>query len=92
MKEYPLNIELLKLETLTTAEHPQEDKYPSGEVVSIGLMFEHTKPKVGEAFYVMRSKLNPIFRTSAVKEIEELVNGDILLITLNSKYKIIIKE
>lgn len=90
--EYPKNIRLLKLETLPDALYPQEDKYASGQVISQGLMWEWSKPEVGEGFQVHIGKLNPIFRTSTVVEI---INDDKIGIefkTLNSRYKIIYYE
>jgi len=80
-------IDLIKLETLTTAEYPQEDKYPSGNIVAKGLMFNWSKPKVNECFMVYHGKLNPVFRTSLVQNIEEIEDGYIIT-TINSKYKI----
>lgn len=81
------NINLIKLETLTTAEYPQEDKYPSGNIIARGLMFDWSKPEIGECFYVSVINGGPIFRTSLVQSIEEIVDGYIIT-TINSKYKI----
>lgn len=84
---YPKNIDLIKIKTLEDAKFPQEDKYPSGRLTSSGLMFEHTKPKVGESFYIYISKLHPKFRTSKVLDVKETEYGYIIK-TLNSIYKI----
>lgn len=86
--EYPVNIELYKIETLENAEYPQEEKYPSGTVLKTGFMWEHTKPKVGEDFYIYQSKLYSNFRTSIITEIIEETNEYIIFKTLNSKYKV----
>lgn len=80
-------INLIKLETLTTAEYPQEDKYPSGNIIAKGLMWNWSKPKVNEYFNVYHAKLKPVFRTSLVQSIEEIEDGYIIT-TINSKYKI----
>lgn len=88
--EYPKKIDLVKVITLENAEYPQREKYPNKTTVSTGLMFEHTLPKIGEPFFVMGSKLYPIFHTSQVKEIQDTSFGYVLT-TLNSIYKIVIK-
>jgi hypothetical protein len=80
-------INLIKLETLSTAKYPQEDKYPSGKIVAKGLMWNWSKPKVNECFNVYHAKLKPVFKTSLVKNIEEIEDGYIIT-TINSKYKI----
>ena len=80
-------INLIKLETLANAEYPQEDKYPSGNIISKGLMFPYSLPKVGEPFMVYHAKLKPVFRTSLVQSIEKIEDGYIIT-TINSKYKI----
>lgn len=86
--EYPINIELYKLETLEDAEYPQEEKYPSGTVLKTGLMWEHTKPKIGDNFYIYQYKLYCNFRTSIITEIIEETKEYIIFKTLNSKYKV----
>lgn len=80
------NIELYKEETLKDAQYPQEKKYPSGTVLAIGHMWDWTTPKVGEAFYVMYSKLIPKFRTSKVIKIISKTKKKIVIKTLNSIY------
>ena len=80
-------INLIKLETLSNAEYPQEDKYPSGEIVKKGLMFPYSLPKVNECFHVYHGKLQPVYRTSLVQSVEKIEDGYIIT-TLNSKYKI----
>lgn len=86
--EYPINIDLYKLETLEDAKYPQEEKYPSGTVIKTGYMWEHTKPKVGEEFYIFQSKTYYNFRTSQITEIIEETKEYIIFKTLNSKYKV----
>lgn len=90
MEDYPKNIRLYKVETLEDAEYPQEEKYPSGTVLKIGLMWEHTLPKIGEVFEVFAGKLYPTFHTSTVVDISmlDLVDGVIAFKTLNSKYEV----
>lgn len=90
--KYPLNIDLFKEETREDAEYPQEQKYPSGTIVSTGLMWGHSLPKVDECFYVHYSKLAYYFRTSIVKEILETTPDYIRFKTLNSVYRINIKN
>jgi hypothetical protein len=80
-------INLIKLETLSTAEYPQEDKYPSGNIIAKGLMWNWSKPKVNECFNVYHAKPNPVYKTSLVQSIEEIEDGYIIT-TINSKYKI----
>ena len=80
-------INLIKLETLSDAENPQEDKYPSGKTVATGLMWDFSKPRIDEPFFVLKSKLNPSFKTSIVKSIDKVEDGYIIT-TINSKYKI----
>jgi len=80
-------INLIKLETLTTAEYPQEDKYPSGNIIKKGLMWNWSKPEIDKCFYVYKAKLRPVFATSLVQSIEEIEDGYIIT-TINSKYKI----
>ena len=80
-------INLIKLETLTTAEYPQEDKYPSGNIIKKGLMWNWSKPEIDKCFYVYKAKLRPVFATSLVQSIEEIESGYIIT-TINSKYKI----
>lgn len=86
-REYPVNIELFKISTKSDAEIPQEIKYPSGNIISKGFMFEHTLPKKHEVFYVLSSKIHPIFRTSKVLKIGDK-GSKILIETLNSNYEI----
>ena len=80
-------IKLETLETLTTAEYPQEDKYPSGNIIKKGLMFNWSKPEIDKCFYVYKAKLRPVFATSLVQSIEEIEDGYIIT-TINTKYKI----
>jgi len=84
---YPVNIELQKLETLPDAQIPQERKFPSLDTVRMGLMWEHTLPQVGQRFMVMSGKTWPTFVTSKVVDIEDVEEGKIIT-TLNSKYKL----
>jgi hypothetical protein len=80
-------INLIKLETLDTALYPQEDKYPSGNIIAKGLMFDSSKPEIDKRFFVCNLDGFPIFRTSLVKSIEKIKDG-YTITTLNSKYKI----
>jgi hypothetical protein len=80
-------IKLIKLETLDTAIFPQENIYPSGNIIEKGLMFDWSKPEINECFYVYYSKLIPSFKTSLVQNIKEIKDGYIIT-TINSKYKI----
>jgi hypothetical protein len=80
-------INLIKLETLTTAEYPQEDKYPSGNIIKKGLMWNWSKPEIDKCFYVYKAKLNPVYKTSLVQSIQEIEDGYIIT-TINSRYKI----
>lgn len=92
-RNYPVNIKLTKLKTLEDAKYPQEEKYPSdGSTVREGLMWEFSLPKHGQSFNVMQSKMYPSFRTSIVFEIEEIDKNIMILTTMNSKYKLEIKE
>lgn len=88
--KYPKNITLRKLNTLPEAPYPQQDKYPDGSERT-GLMWEHTLPKVGEAFYVMASKMWPTFHTSFIEEILSETSEKITFRTLNSTYELEIK-
>lgn len=87
-KEYPLNITLTKIETRADSRHSQEEKYPSGVFQKRGLMWEFTKPKVGEAFHVNESKLWSNYRTSKVEKIETIDEYTMMLTTENSVYKL----
>lgn len=87
-----MNIKLIKLETRTDAAYPQEDKYPSGNCIAIGHMWEHTFPEKGKMFYVWINKVTPKFRTSFVEEIISSSEDEIVFKTENSLYKILIEE
>lgn len=89
---YPINIELYKEQTREDAEYPQEDKYNSNTILKTGLMWEHTKPKVGERFHVHQSKLWFNFVTSDVEEILEETKHAIKFKTLNSVYIILFRH
>jgi len=89
---YPVNITLTKLKTLKDAPYPQEDKYPSQSTVIKGLMFEHTIPEIGRSFSVHISKLAFIFHTSIITRIKKVSDNEMILTTLNSKYKLEINE
>lgn len=86
--EYPKRIALHKLETLVDAQVPQEHKYKSGTVLSIGYLFEHTQPIIGQEFYVFQSKTQCTFRTSEIVEILQQNEEFIIFKTLNSLYKL----
>lgn len=86
--DYPVNITLTKLETLKDAEHPQEEKYPSGSTVRTGLMWEFSLPKIGESFEVKESKMWSSFHTSRIIDIEHIDDKTMILTTKNSKYKL----
>lgn len=87
------NIELFKEETRKDAQIPQEEKYPSKTVLSIGVMWDWTIPVVGEAFHVMYDKTTPKFHTSIVTEIISESEEAIKIKTRNSIYTIkILKE
>lgn len=88
--KYPKNITLVKLNTLENAEYPQREKYPEGTSMR-GLMWEYSLPEVDEQFYVLESKLFPVFETSIVTKIIESNNKEIIFETINSTYKIIIE-
>lgn len=82
------SIELLKLKTREDALYPQEEKYPSGTIVSKGLMWKWTIPEVGKQFNVMYDKLTPIFHTSTITNIIETTEDKIIFETVNSLYQI----
>lgn len=86
--KYPVKIRLIKETTLPDAVVPQEEKYPSGSVVSQGYMWEHTRPTLDTKFYVMATKIYPLFVTSRVNKILESTDEYIRFKTLNSIYKI----
>lgn len=92
LDQYPKNITLTKLETLSDAEYPQEERYPSNSTVKHGLMWKFSLPKHGQSFSVLRSKLYPSFRTSIVFGIEKIDKNTMILTTMNSKYKLEINE
>lgn len=85
--KFPLNVTLTKLNTRDDAYIPQRDKYPDG-YAKIGLMWEHSVPKVGESFVLYYDKLTSIFHTSLVQEITSELPGEIVFKTMNSTYKI----
>ena len=86
--KYPIQIRLVKEKTLADAIIPQEEEYPSGSVVSQGYMWQHTQPQLDSKFYVMESKLYPVFKTSRIIKILESTDEYIRFKTLNSIYKI----
>lgn len=86
--KYPIQIRLIKEQTLPDAKIPQEDRYPSGSVVSQGYMWEYTRPQLDTKFYVMESKLYPVFKTTRVVKILESTDEFIRFKTINSIYKI----
>lgn len=84
--------ELLKLETRSDAEVPQEEKYPSGTVIATGFALgDETNPYVKKGFPVYIVKKNSFrgFKTSNVTEIEEETPNFIQFKTRNSRYKLI---
>lgn len=87
---YPKEITLIKINTREDAEQPQKEKYPDGTERN-GLMWEFSKPKVGESFMVLISKLLPTFITSPVTEILEKTEKQIIFKTINSTYRLIWK-
>lgn len=91
MEDFPKKIILQKINTLEDAEYPQKEKYPDGTQRK-GLMWEFSKPKVGEAFLVLVSKMSPIFHTSIVQEIINETDKEIKFKTLNSTYLLKIEE
>lgn len=78
---------LKKLETKSDAEHPQEEKYPSGEVIRCGKMLE--VPKVGSRFFVVADPAMKSLQTSTIVSVSE--DGSTFE-TLNSRYAIIVDE
>ncbi len=84
----PKKIKLTKLYTRTDAEFPQKEKYPDNTIIE-GLMWsEFSKPKVGQVFRVLKSKLYASFQTSIVTEIVEETEDKIIFKTLNSVYEL----
>lgn len=89
---WPKNITLTKLSTRKDAKFPQEQKYPSFHTKRSGFMWEFSQPKVGNNFFVLIGKLNPIFVTSIVENIE-IINEDLsILTTENSVYELKIEK
>lgn len=82
------NITLIKLQTLEEALHPQKEKYPDGSIHK-GIMWEYSRPKVGQSFAVLKSKMHALFVTSIVQEIISDDESGIVFKTLNSLYKIV---
>lgn len=91
MQEWPMNVKLLKEQTRIDAEYPQEQRYSSGSIVCEGLMWEYTLPELGSRFYVMGSKLCPIFKTSSIEKILEITDKFIRFKTKNSVYKLVLE-
>lgn len=87
--KFPLKVNLFKIETRIDAEYPQEEKYPSGQTISSGFVFEHTLPRVGFPFYLYSDKKYLNVRTSKVTSVDKDKDGNIIFTTLNSKYKLI---
>lgn len=87
--KYPVQITLRKLSILEDAEFPQKEKYPEG-TERHGLMWEFSRPQVGEPFTVLAGKLRPTFRTSPVTEIVEVSKFRIVFKTYNSKYELLL--
>lgn len=87
--KFPFFVNLFKIKTREDTEYPQEEKYPSGETIRAGYVFEHTVPKVGEPFYLWENRTFPSVRTSIVESVDKDKDGNIIFTTLNSKYKLI---
>ena len=85
-----MNAELLKLETRQDAEYPQEDKYPSGEVICVGEVVK--EPEVGFPVYMIKQDRPGGFKTSTVVEIEEDTEEYTQFKTRNSRYRLIWKD
>jgi len=81
------NITLIKLKTLEEALYPNKEKYPDGSIHK-GIMWDYSRPKVGERFSVLESKMYAKFTTSEVQEIISDDGSGIVFKTLNSLYKI----
>jgi hypothetical protein len=82
--------DLLKLETRPDAEYPQEDKYPSGEVICFGEVVGGVEP--GKSVLMIKLDSFGGFATSVVKEIEEEAPNFVQFKTINSRYKLIWKD
>lgn len=80
-------VTLTKINILEEAQYPQKEKYPDGMEVQ-GYMYQFSKPKVGERYTLLKSKVWPIFVTSEVTEVIKDTLGEIVFKTLNSTYKI----
>lgn len=52
-------------------------------------MWDYSRPKVGQSFAVLESKLHALFVTSVVQEIVSDDESGIVFKTLNSIYKIV---
>lgn len=76
----PINVLLKKLETREDAKRPQEEKYPSGEVIAEGLLLSSIK--VGSSVRI------GMFHTSTIREILKIEQGKITLKTTNSVYEL----
>jgi hypothetical protein len=77
------NITLIKLETLDDALHPNKEKH-----IKKGIMWDYSRPKVGQSFAVLESKMHALFVTSIVQKIISDDESGIVFKTLNSLYKI----
>lgn len=78
---------LTKLETLPNAEHPQEEKYPSGKTIRTGILVSGL-PTIGDSFTILKEDNTGFFQISIVKNIEKINENTMILTTLNSKYKL----
>lgn len=76
------------METLKTAESPQEEKYPSDSTVREGFMYEDSQPKVGHNFYVQGEKPGKMFQTSDVAAIQKVNTNQMIILTRNSRYQL----
>ena len=71
--KYPLKALLVKINTKEDALYPQPDRYPDGFNLT-GYVWEFNFPTVNNAFYLQRSKLNCVFHTSVIQNIEDITN------------------
>ena len=81
-------VKLIKLETLSDAPYPQEEKYPSFTTVKEGYIPEDYVPVLGDVYYIFSQHSFPIFHTSTIKAIVDVQPNVKVITTLNSRYRI----
>lgn len=80
--------DLVKEETLSDALIPQEERYPSGNILDSGFLWDFNIPEIGKHFYVHHSKTHTQFRTSPINKILEETDEYIRFETWNSIYRL----